>query len=325
MGLAGLAPRAGAQGAAGGETQAGPPRVDEPAKPQDVIVSVQGVPYTRQQFIDWLMQSNLHSSYLRQYVDHILVENEAKRLGIQVTEADAMEKVIGELEQLVDARYQGDWKAMRDDFARRDVRLEDYVRERRYRAMFDKLRGELARRNRQSPTENEIQGEYQRQYGPYGMKARVRHIFAARLRAKPRLGADGKPVTDANAIDNLMREQIQQAKAALDAGRDFAAVAREFSDDLATKDKGGEIPGYNFRQYGTAFADAVRNLEPGQTSEPVHTAQGYHLIQVLEKSVHPLEEVRADIIAQLLTREPNPVEMQRVLTEIRQRAKIEYP
>lgn len=71
----------------------------------------------------------------------------------------------------------------------------------------------------------------------------------------------------------------------LKAGEDFAALAKEFSEDPGSKDKGGLYE--NMMQGGgldANFEAAALALEPGQfTSAPVETQFGYHIIKLEKK------------------------------------------
>ncbi len=71
-------------------------------------------------------------------------------------------------------------------------------------------------------------------------------------------------------------------KARADKGEDFAKLAKEFSDDPGSKDKGGE---YTFPrgQMVPEFEAAAFSMKPGQVSDLVETHYGYHIIKTLEK------------------------------------------
>lgn len=75
-------------------------------------------------------------------------------------------------------------------------------------------------------------------------------------------------------------------------GDDFATLVRENSEDVQTKDKGGE---YTFPrgQMVPEFEAAAFALAPNQVSDVVTTTFGYHIIKVYEKipaSVMPLDD-----------------------------------
>ena len=88
----------------------------------------------------------------------------------------------------------------------------------------------------------------------------------------------------------------------LAAGGDFAALAREHSEDRGSKAKGGELPWATRDRWVPEFAEAAFATDVGSTTKPIKTKFGYHIIEVLEKrEMQPLEEVRPGI-ERVLTR-----------------------
>lgn len=76
--------------------------------------------------------------------------------------------------------------------------------------------------------------------------------------------------------------EAQEVSAKLRGGGEFAAFAKEFSKDDATKDKGGDM-GWAPRGLYPELDQVVFNLAPGTPSEPVATSKGYYIVQVKEK------------------------------------------
>jgi foldase protein PrsA len=70
------------------------------------------------------------------------------------------------------------------------------------------------------------------------------------------------------------------AKKALDGGQKWAAVAKKFSIDEASKAQGGKLPGVAKGQQEKAFDDAIFNAKKGVTSGPIKTQFGYYVFQV---------------------------------------------
>jgi foldase protein PrsA len=91
----------------------------------------------------------------------------------------------------------------------------------------------------------------------------------AQVRARHILVADEKT---ANTIE-----------AKLKAGGNFADLAKQYSTDPSTKDKGGELGFFGVGQMVKPFSDAAFNLPPGSTSAPVKSPFGWHIINVEEK------------------------------------------
>ena len=100
-------------------------------------------------------------------------------------------------------------------------------------------------------------------------------------------------------------ETAKSLKAKLDAGADFATLAKENSTDPGSKDKGGSygfMP-YNSTQFVAEFMDAFKTLKEGEVSAPVKSQFGYHLIKatgIKGAEVTPLEQVKEEIKSTLL-------------------------
>lgn len=75
----------------------------------------------------------------------------------------------------------------------------------------------------------------------------------------------------------------------LEAGEDFGEVARELSLDEATKEAGGELGWLAHDELDLSYGDKVFALEAGTVSEPVETADGFFIFEVMEKD--PAREV----------------------------------
>ncbi len=103
---------------------------------------------------------------------------------------------------------------------------------------------------------------------------------------------NAQPVTEAQALD-----KVNKAEAALAAGKSFAEVAAEYSDDISTAKQGGEL-GWLSREQLIEPLDTAFTMKPGEVSKPLRSGMGYHIIRVEareESRVLPLDEVRADI------------------------------
>lgn len=63
-------------------------------------------------------------------------------------------------------------------------------------------------------------------------------------------------------------------------GEDFAKLAKEFSDDPGSKDKGGQYPGADVEHFVPEFKASVAALKPGELDQKlVQTTYGYHIIK----------------------------------------------
>jgi parvulin-like peptidyl-prolyl isomerase len=110
-------------------------------------------------------------------------------------------------------------------------------------------------------------------------------------------GDASKPTTGRSEAAALERTRALRSK--ILSGADFAAVARAESDDEKTASQGGDLGVQNPGAFQAEFSLAAFQLPAGAVSEPVKSADGYHLILV-EKVVPPkFEEVRRSVEYQM--------------------------
>lgn len=101
---------------------------------------------------------------------------------------------------------------------------------------------------------------------------------------------------DRNDADALAL--AQEIKSRLDKGEDFAALAKEYSDDIGTKNAGGNL-GLNTKgSFVPEFEDVLYALQPQQISSPVKSEFGYHIIR-LDSIVTPAVKTLAEMKTEL--------------------------
>ena len=83
--------------------------------------------------------------------------------------------------------------------------------------------------------------------------------------------------------------QAEDLKAQLSAGADFAELARLTSLDASTRPAGGDL-GWSPQGYlhVPEVDQAAWALAPGETSDILESALGYHIVRLLERADHPL-------------------------------------
>ncbi|OPZ72276.1 MAG: Foldase protein PrsA 3 precursor [bacterium ADurb.Bin478] len=95
------------------------------------------------------------------------------------------------------------------------------------------------------------------------------------------------------------------------AGEDFAALAKQYTEDPGSKNNGGLYENFPRGQMVKPFEDAAFTVPVGQLSDIVETDYGYHILQIVErkKETRPLADVKAELEQQLLR------EKRRTMTE----------
>ena len=114
--------------------------------------------------------------------------------------------------------------------------------------------------------------------------ASVRHIL---------LMTQGKPEAEKPEIRKKMEGLLARAKK----GEDFAALAKQFTEDAGSKEKGGLYEDFPKGQMVKPFEDAAFTVPVGQISDIVETQFGYHILKVegRQRETRPFEEAKAEI------------------------------
>ncbi|MDQ3419129.1 MAG: peptidyl-prolyl cis-trans isomerase [Acidobacteriota bacterium] len=143
-------------------------------------------------------------------------------------------------------------------------------------------------RERTTVAPQQVQRYYEDNAQQYSTPEQVRasHIL---------LKTEGKNEAD---VKKLAEEIAAKAKG----GADFAALAKQYSEDESNNQKGGDLDFFSKGAMVPEFDQAAFAMQPGQVSDPVKTSFGYHVIQMVEKRAatsKPLAEVQAQIEDQL--------------------------
>jgi len=92
--------------------------------------------------------------------------------------------------------------------------------------------------------------------------------------------------------------KIKDVQARIKKGEEFGELARKFSDDPGSKERGGDLGFFSPGDMVPPFEKAVSTLNVGQTSDIVTTDFGYHIIQLREKkadSKMALDDMKDDL------------------------------
>ncbi len=218
----------------------------------------------------------LDSTRLKGFVDQTaeqlgekeLLLNEAKKANIAATDS--------EVDSLLNLQYQR--VGGQDKFEQRvqamgiDMNLvRNQMRDQL--TIQDFLDKALA--DRMDVTEDDIQNAYNK------VKTyTVRHIL---------LSTQGKSDSAKQAIHKKMESILQRARN----GEDFAKLAKKYSEDPGSKDKGGLYKDVQIGMMVPPFEEAALNTPIGKISDIVETRYGYHILKVIDrkKETKPLSAV----------------------------------
>ncbi len=219
----------------------------------------------------------LRRQILEGLIDDELIVQAAERDTMIVVTEEEVQAAVDDAMQRIRSGFNSQEELERDLRTAGFKSLEDYRLYRFERQRREMLRAALLQQLRQMgelrplpPTEDEMRAAFD--------ASRDRH---------PRRPAtvSFRQIVVATQPDSVaLREAYGRAdslRARLLDGEDFAALAQSHSDDIGTKEQGGNL-GWVRRGQGLVreFEDAAFRIQPGAYSPPVYTPFGFHIIQV---------------------------------------------
>lgn len=217
----------------------------------------------------------LKNAIVKSLVEQAELEQGAEELGVEVTDEDVDKR----LEELKQQFFGGDEKKYEQELERQGLTEEQVRDQLRSQLLSDKIAEEITKDLKVSDAEVEKYYEENRADFETPATREVRHILVK---------------TEAKANDLY---------AQLRGGADFAKLAKQFSQDEASKAQGGKFTAQKGRTVAP-FDKFVFEAKTGELSEPIKTEFGWHIIEALSavkaESTRPLSEVEKDIKNQLL-------------------------
>ncbi len=162
------------------------------------------------------------------------------------------------------------------------------------------MEGEVDEFLRQS--EDRVRTRYDEQIDRFELpeRARVRHILFSTAELIP---LDEEP---SESTLEAARARAEAAVARIEAGEDMAAVARDVSDDLGSKDDGGDLGLVTREGLLDPLEDAAFGLPLGELSPLIESDNGFHVIRVEERlpaETRSFEEARSELAREILVEE----------------------
>jgi len=142
-------------------------------------------------------------------------------------------------------------------------------------------------------SDDELKAQYQQEIQQYQVPNRV-HVQHILL-----MTVGNKTDAEIEEIRQKAEDVLKQARK----GAKFDELAKKYSEDPGSKDKGGDLGWLTQGQTVPEFEKTAFSLEKGKISDLVKTQYGFHIIKVLDKETahtKPFEEVKESIKSRLL-------------------------
>ena len=207
-------------------------------------------------------------------------ELEGESMGIKVSD----QEIETELDKLKQQYFQGDQQKYEAELAKQNLTDEDVRNELRTRILTNKIYEAVTKKV--TVSDADIKAYYYKNPAQYQQPAsrEVRHILVK---------------TEAQA--QKLHDQIQS-------GADFAALAKKYTQDQASKADGGKFTAFKGRTV-EPFDEFVFSAKTGELSDPIKTEFGWHIIEVLSAikpaTTTPLDQVKDSIKTTVLQTKQN--------------------
>lgn len=209
---------------------------------------------------------------LETLINEMVMLQAAQRDSIAVPQADVESQVEATLGE--QARRFGSRAAFQTALEREGMTLDQY-------------REMVAEGVRRAAIRQQFEATLQRDRRPPPVTdAEVREFFEARreeLGRRPATIEFRQVVVTPEPADSAREAALEEAREVLrrlQEGEDFETLARRYSDDPSTRERGGELGWFRRGRMVPAFERTAYALRPGQVSGIVETPFGYHIIKV---------------------------------------------
>jgi len=144
------------------------------------------------------------------------------------------------------------------------------------------------------PSRQELQAAYDQNKARLTVPARYRisQIYLA------------APYTDGQAVARASKQAVDLVKRVRAEKADFAALAREYSQDKTSAEKGGDSGEMALQQLIPGLREVVQKMAKGEVSDPIQLPGGVHIVKVVdvhEAQAQPLAQVEDQLRAALRT------------------------
>lgn len=263
-----------------------------PAPSGPVVATVNGEPITEG---EWLGRLKLMAgkNALDNLIREKIIRQVARQNGVVVSPAE-IDKQAADLENTYRKQF-----PTQDKFvaflSQQGLSLGGFRSAMRYnaemRTIQQKLQAKLGAKIQ--VTDKELQDIYDKQKFQFVQPAEVK--IAQIMLPFTGLDTASQDKTKADAMSVL-----EKVKAP---GADFAALAKQYSQDPETKDKGGEMAWMSFSPWGPPFDQVVMAAPVGLIDQPVRSFKGYHIVKVIDKHAQrtkSFDEVKDDLRKRVL-------------------------
>lgn len=283
---------------------------------------INGRPVLRSEFVTWLARDR-GEHHVRDFAEHWCVERRANELGVAVSE-DEIEARMREFQALmIDRSYKGSREAWLTYMRRAGRDEAGWRREWARRFRIDLLCEKILLAER-VVDDAAVRARFEREYGRDGKRIEARLLLVASANPETTEGMRREELDAAIvAAREAARAKAQELRTRVLSGADFDALAREFSDDDATRANGGRLEGrVQLLEWPAVVGESLLTLAPGALSPVLDVERGFAFFEVLAAQPVSFDTVAAELRRELETERPAQGDLAGVRNLLVQKARI---
>jgi peptidyl-prolyl cis-trans isomerase SurA len=251
----------------------------------------------------------LDETALNRLIDKKLVEQKVRELDIRVSEEEVRQSI-----EDVKRQNKLSQEALVSALAGQGLSFDQYKVQ--IREQLERLRlVSVEVRSKIQVGEREMREYYEANPGRFGGEDnfRARNIF---FKLEEKMPADQvkKVMTTALTV-------LHEARA----GKDFAELAKQYSDEPSAKSTGGDLGTFRKGDILPEFEESLAKMQPGEVSDLIYVPGGLHIVKLEERfagTARPFEQVRAEV-EDILYRKKSEERFNQWVADLRKGAAIE--
>ncbi|GLI38005.1 peptidylprolyl isomerase [Geobacter hydrogenophilus] len=252
---------------------------------------------------------HLDETALNRLIDKKLVEQKVRELDIKVSEEEVRQAI-----EDVKRQNKLSQESLVSALANQGLSFDQYkvqIREQleRLRLVSQEVRSKI------QVGEREMREYYEANPGRFGGEEnfRARNIY---FKLDEKMPAD--------QVKKIMTTALTVLHEARD-GKDFAELARQYSDDPAAKNTGGDLGTFRKGDILPEFEESLTKMKPGEVSDLIYVSGGLHIVKQEARfagTPKPFEQVKAEV-EDILYRKKSEERFNQWVADLRKGAAIE--